>query len=601
MRSRSSSVAWILLRPTEKFRLIVIASIYFVSSLLDMAFIALTIPFVSALNQGTSNGPLLGQFYRFMGRERFYEKNPLVAILVLLFLALFGRLIMRYFAVQQESVLKTQIASRLSSDLYELYLDRSIEFHSQENSASLITDVLNTRQINDYVYEPWLKILTEAATISLIIVLLVTLAPIATVFGFVLLSLIVFVYQKFVGKISYRLGETTLGAEKASLGLVKETLSGVAEIQLYRKKHFFVDKFSLQNIRGIRARNSSHRLQVLTPLFLEFSGFSVAFLLILLFLRSSTDNGSLLPLLSGFVVALFRLIPSFSALHSSTQRLRFGKAQLTRPLSSLIDSKPIRHGQFVVQQPTDSKFQHLKFSNVSFKFAHSERESISDISLRVDSGSFVGIIGESGSGKSTLANLILGLLEPSYGSVQFLSSLQEIIPHKEIRFGYVPQSVHLFDLSIAENIAFGVPKETIDNHRVMRSLSNARLGHLPSQYSLGLATNIGEDGAMLSGGERQRLGLARALYLDPDILVLDEATSALDAQNEAELLKLLLEFRRTMTTIFITHRLSAVVDCDELFLMHQGRLVEHGATKTVLERQLQISPVTKTINNSSPN
>jgi len=601
VKSRSSSFAWTLLRLTEKLRLIVIALIYFVSSLLDMAFIALTIPFVSVLNQGTSRETVLLQFYKFMGWERFYEKNPLVAILVLLFLALFTRLIVRYIAVQQESVLKTQIASRLSTDLYHSYLDKSIEFHSQENSASLITDVLNTRQINDYVYEPWLKILTEAATISLIVVLLTFLSPMATVFGFVLLSLIVFVYQKFVGKISYRLGEITLIAERASLGLVKETLSGVAEIQLYKKKRFFVDKFSQQNIRGIRARNSSHRLQVLTPLFLEFSGFSVVFLLILLFLRSSNDTESLLPLLSGFVVALFRLIPSFSALHSATQRLRFGKAQLTRPISSLIDSKHIPHGHFVTELPTNPKFQYLKFSNVFFQFTNSERESISEISFRIDSGSFVGIIGESGSGKSTLANLILGLLTPSSGSVQFVSALQRIIPHQEIRFGYVPQSVHLFDLSIAENVALGVRKEAIDSQRVMRSLSNARLGHLPSQYSTGLDAIIGENGAMLSGGERQRLGLARALYLDPDILVLDEATSALDAQNESELLKLLLEFRGTVTTIFITHRLSAVVDCDELFLMDQGKIVEHGSTEMVLQRHLKMNPTTRDVDSSYHN
>ena len=601
MKSRSSSIAWILLRPTEKLRLIVIALLYFVSTLLDMAFIALTIPFVSALNQGTSHGIVLLQFYKFMGRERFYEKNPLAAILVLLFLALFSRLIVRYIAVQQESVFKTRITSRLSTDLYEFYLDKSIEFHSQENSASIITDVLNMRQINDHVYEPWLKILTEASAILLIVVLLIFLSPMATVLGIVLLSLIVLVHQKFVGKISYRLGETTLEGEKASLGLVKETLSGVAEIQLYKKKRFFVDKFSLQNIRGIRARNSSHRLQALTPLFLEFSGFSVVFLMILLFFLPSNDKESLLPLLSGFVVALFRLLPSFAALHTATQRLRFGKAQVARQISSLIDLQPIPHGHFVTEQPTNSKFQYLKFSNVSFQFATSERESISEISLRIDSGLFVGIIGESGSGKSTFANLLLGLLEPSSGSVQFVSSLQGIIPHQEIRFGYVPQFVHMFDLSIAENVAFGVPKEAIDNHRVMRSLSNARLGHLPSQYSTGLDAIIGENGAMLSGGERQRLGIARALYLDPDILVLDEATSALDAQNEGELLNLLLEFRRTMTTIFITHRLSAVVNCDELFLMHNGKLVEHGTVETVLKRQSLISPVSKTSNNSPHN
>lgn len=583
MPRNSPPIAWTVLQRSEKLGLLLVMLLYFLGSLLDILFVALTMPLISILNSGMPP-TILKRFFNAINLEDFFIANPIFVILLLLLFALLLRLIVRLIAAQMETSMKSKIASRLSSRLHQLYLAKPLEFHSQENSAFLITDVLNTRQIADSIYEPWLRIGAESASILFILIFLIVLSPKATFLGFILLLILVFVYQRIVGKVSHRLGQVTLEAEKYSLSLVKETLWGITEIKLYAKEKFFSEKFARENETSIIARNKNHRLQALTPLYLEFSGFLVAFCLISLFLWANGESRILLPLLGAFVVALFRLIPSFSSLYNSIQRLRFGAALVNRPLTVLQDGQSNNRSLKLKLTDIGTNFTSLDLIDVSFTYAGSEREVVSNISLSIEHGTFTGIIGESGSGKSTIANIILGLLKPTEGLVQIRSLSQNKEGTKPIHLGYVPQTVHLFDLSISENVAFGISKDDIDREKVMTALSAAKLDHLPGLLPSGLDTIIGENGTRLSGGERQRLGLARALYLNPQILVLDEATSSLDSKNERDLIELLRDLRGEITTIFVTHRLDAIKECDELFLIRDGKLVAQGLPDDVLSR-----------------
>jgi ATP-binding cassette subfamily C protein len=199
------------------------------------------------------------------------------------------------------------------------------------------------------------------------------------------------------------------------------------------------------------------------------------------------------------------------------------------------------------------------------------------VTFDIEPGEAVGLVGSSGAGKSTLVDILLGLLEPDGGEV-FVGGwpLEQVRKHWQEMIGYVPQSVVLFDDTVRANVAFGVPPDKVDDAQVWNALGFAQLEDVVASLTDGLDNIIGEQGVQLSGGQRQRLGVARAVYHEPKVLMFDEATSALDNETEFKLTEVLEGMRGRLTTITIAHRLSTVRRCDRLFYLEQGRLLAQG-------------------------
>jgi ABC-type multidrug transport system fused ATPase/permease subunit len=227
----------------------------------------------------------------------------------------------------------------------------------------------------------------------------------------------------------------------------------------------------------------------------------------------------------------------------------------------------------------------LRFDRFSFHYRQNpDRQILSDVSFTIPKGSRVAFVGPTGSGKSTLCDLLLGLFVPTNG--QIAVDELPLDPTKlaawRAMLGYVPQEVFLIDGTLTENIAFGVPVSQIDHDRVRHAATLAQAtGFIDGQLSRQFDTVIGERGVRLSGGQRQRLGIARALYRQPQFLVLDEATSALDNTTEGELLRAIAKLPATITTITIAHRLSTVAECDCIYFLDNGRIVASGDYETL--------------------
>jgi HlyD family secretion protein len=199
--------------------------------------------------------------------------------------------------------------------------------------------------------------------------------------------------------------------------------------------------------------------------------------------------------------------------------------------------------------------------------------------MSISANSTVGIVGPSGSGKSTLIDIILGLIKPQHGDLKVDG---EIINNKNNRIwqntiGFVAQSIFLSEGTIAENVAFGIPKSEIDQEQVLRVLKQAHLSEFLDNLGEGINTKVGERGVQLSGGQRQRIGIARALYHKAEVLVLDEATSSLDGITEKKIMKALQDLKNQKTIILIAHRLKTVQKCDEIFFISDGHLVDRGS------------------------
>ena len=222
---------------------------------------------------------------------------------------------------------------------------------------------------------------------------------------------------------------------------------------------------------------------------------------------------------------------------------------------------------------------------VTFRFPNSTAPALDAVTIRIPHGTTVGIIGGSGAGKSTAVDILLGLLEPTQGRVTIDDvDCRDILRGWQSLIGYVPQSIYLCDDSLRENVAFGVPLEKIDDAAIARAISASQLDDFVAGLPEGLSTVVGERGVRLSGGQRQRIGIARALYHDPEVLVLDEATSALDTDTEAEVMAAVNALHGAKTIVIVAHRLSTVEQCDILYRLEQGRLVQSGSFDEVLKR-----------------
>ncbi|HEF3481883.1 TPA: ABC-type lipopolysaccharide transporter PglK, partial [Campylobacter jejuni] len=214
----------------------------------------------------------------------------------------------------------------------------------------------------------------------------------------------------------------------------------------------------------------------------------------------------------------------------------------------------------------------LKICNLSFGY-EGKKHLFKNLNLNIKKGEKIAFIGESGCGKSTLVDLIIGLLKPKEG--QILIDEQELNANNTKNYrqkiGYIPQNIYLFNDSIAKNITFG---DAVDEEKLNRVIKQANLEHFIKNLSQGVQTKVGDGGSNLSGGQKQRIAIARALYLEPEILVLDEATSALDTQSEAKIMDEIYKISKDKTMIIIAHRLSTITQCDKVYRLEHGKLKE---------------------------
>jgi ATP-binding cassette subfamily C protein len=219
----------------------------------------------------------------------------------------------------------------------------------------------------------------------------------------------------------------------------------------------------------------------------------------------------------------------------------------------------------------------LVLEHLSYRYPLVEQPAANDLSLEIPRGHWVGFIGPTGAGKTTLVDLILGLLTPTCGRILIDGrDLQDDVLGWQRNIGYVPQDIYLIDDTIRRNVAFGVADEDIEDERVWKALRASQADNFVRSMPDGLSALTGQRGERLSGGERQRLGIARALYRDPEVLVVDEATANLDSETEAAVVDTLARLRGDKTIIVIAHRLSVLSDCDCVYLLRQGRIQTSG-------------------------
>jgi HlyD family secretion protein len=330
--------------------------------------------------------------------------------------------------------------------------------------------------------------------------------------------------------------------------------------------------------------------------FMDMVAFSSVILLFLYLSKSyQGDLATILPMLALYALAGFKVLPAIQQIYHAVATIKGSSAAFEAIKEDLKSSRFIDDQRDASGKSTEgtAPIEGLKRSivllDITFTYPGKIQPALQSLSLKIPANKSIGFVGATGSGKSTLVDLVTGLLAPDAGKilVDGVPLTPRNIRSWQDKIGLVSQSIFLSDASIKENVAFGIPTERIDTQRVLEVLKLAHLDELIDELPDGIETRVGERGVQLSGGQRQRVGIARSLYHNPEILVFDEATSALDGITEKSIMEAIHNFSGKKTIILIAHRFTTIQQCDLIYYMDKGRVIDQGSYKELMARNTQ--------------
>ncbi|MEK6730670.1 MAG: ABC transporter ATP-binding protein [Pseudomonadota bacterium] len=480
--------------------------------------------------------------------------------------------------------------SKISSRLLEKYLSHPYEFFLNQNTSALMKNIITeTEVVSHGIIMYSMQLLTKLFAVFFIVLLLMIVNFKLAVFLSVIMGSVYAVIYAFIRKRLGRISIDMTTSQEARFQLLNESFGGVKEIKFLKLSRFFLNQFKESTEKYT---SSKARLQIISTMpkyILESIAFGGVFLIVVYMLAAQHSTATILPILGVYVFAGYRLLPALQTIFMILSSLKGGFASLDLVSHDLLTSLTINQensmpSNKLIMQKT------LQLNAIQFSYPNATCPVFSNFHFVVQANTTIGLVGTTGAGKTTLIDIILGVLSHQSGAlvVDNVVINGDNLSHWQANIGYVPQQIFLLDNTIASNIAFGIEKENIDYAAVERAARIANLhdfivSELPLQYQ----TVVGERGVRLSGGQRQRIGIARALYRDPGVLILDEATSSLDGITELAIMDAIHNLARKKTIIIIAHRLTTLKECDVIYIMEKGKIVDKGKYESLMSVNLE--------------
>ena len=488
----------------------------------------------------------------------------------------------------------------ISNKLFETYLSAPYTFHLNRNTAELIRNVTHeTRYVATFIMLPFLTILMDSVMVIGIFLLLMVVEPVVTLVSFLIIGGGGGLVLKLIkGRLNYY-GKSASKERKRMIQGVTEGIGGYKDVTVMNRQKRFLERFRGYVANMTRAEIfKSVSIYASRPV-IELIAVAGMVFIAGFMLFHGREMGAIIPMLALFGAAVVRLIPSVSHIITKISNLRYYVHSLDSVHRDLYSMREHSAAVRTENRKRDklSFVREITLRNVCYRYPGATDEALKNVSLSIPKGSAVGFVGESGAGKSTIVDVILGLLDPQEGEV--LADGTDIHRHKRAwqnNVGYIPQFIYLADDTIRNNIAFGLSDEEIEEKKVTAAVKAAQLDALITDLPTGLDAMIGENGERLSGGQRQRIGIARALYNDPAVLIMDEATSALDNATEKQVMQAIEALKGERTIIMIAHRLTTVENCDMLYLMRDGKIIERGKYSDLLKGDEEFNKMSLKLN-----
>lgn len=570
-----------LLSTKERKNLLIIMGMLMITGFLDMLGVASILPFMGVLSNPeiVETNVYLNFLFKSSGLIGIENtKHFLFALGVLVFILLVVSLGFKVFTGYVKSHFVQMRNYSISKKLVEGYLHQPYSWFLNRNSAHISKTILSeVAVVVNKSLAPLVELMAQCSIVFMMLALLIIVNPKLTfVVGatLILAYLIIYLFNRNILK---RIGVDRLEANKLRFDTLSEAFGAAKEIKVGAIEQFYIKRFTLPAELFSRLMARSQVIRLLPRFILEAIAFGGMLLVVLYLMKQSVSFVDVLPIIVLYAYAGYRLMPALQSIFANFTSLRFSNPALDDLYK---DIKNLKSYNLNDSQNLLELKKSIKLNQVHYNYPNSSKMVLKNIDIDIPAKSNVAFVGATGSGKTTLVDIIIGLLDPQKGTLEVDDKLinKDNSRAWQRSIGYVPQNTFLADNTILANIAFGIKEKDINHEAVkfaaqIASLHDFIVSELPMQYQ----TNVGERGVKLSGGQIQRIGIARAFYHNPQVIVLDEATNALDRQTEKMIMDAIEKNKKNVTIIMIAHQLNTVKNCDTIFLLEKGELKAKGS------------------------
>ncbi|WP_051486324.1 BC-type lipopolysaccharide transporter PglK [Campylobacter coli] len=562
-KSSAKKNIFILSKEDKKFLFSLLLFSVFISFIESFA-ISLVMPFIT----------LASDFSYFDRNKYLIQLKDYLALPVFEIIVYFGVVLIVFYVLR--ALLNSyyfHLLARFSKGRYHAiaykvfakFLNTDYENFTQKNQSEILKSITGEVYNLSTMISSFLLMMSEIFVVLLLYTLMLLVNYKITLFLSLFMIINAFILIKVLSPIVKKAGLKREEAMKNFFEILNINLNNFKLIKLKTKEDGVLNLFKTQSEIFAKANITNESVSAMPRIYLEGVGFCVlVFIVVFLVFKNQSDISGILATISIFVLALYRLMPSANRIITSYHDLLYYRSSLDI-IYQILKQKEESLGEEKIDFDKE-----LRLENLSFGYKD-KKNLFTCLNLSIKKGEKIAFIGESGCGKSTLVDIIIGLLSPREGRV--LVDKNELnmknVKNYRQKIGYIPQNIYLFNDSIAKNISFG---DEVDEEKLQRVIKQANLEHFVKNLPQGVQTKVGDGGSNLSGGQKQRIAIARALYLDPEILVLDEATSALDTESEARIMDEIYKISKDKTMIIIAHRLSTITRCDSIYRLEHGKL-----------------------------
>ncbi len=556
-------IFFILSKEDKKFLFSLLLFSVFISFIESFA-ISLVMPFIT----------LASDFSYFDKNKYLIQLKDYLALPVFEIIVYFGVVLIVFYVLR--ALLNSyyfHLLARFSKGRYHAiaykvfakFLNTDYENFTQKNQSEILKSITGEVYNLSTMISSFLLMMSEIFVVLLLYTFMLLVNYKITLFLSLFMIINAFILIKVLSPIVKKAGLKREEAMKIFFEILNTNLNNFKLIKLKTKEDGVLNLFKTQSEIFARANITNESVSAMPRIYLEGVGFCVlVFIVVFLVFKNQSDISGILATISIFVLALYRLMPSANRIITSYHDLLYYRSSLDI-IYQILKQKEESLGEEKIDFDKE-----LRLENLTFGYKD-KKNLFTCLNLSMKKGEKIAFIGESGCGKSTLVDIIIGLLSPREGRVLLDENELNMKNVKNYRqkIGYIPQNIYLFNDSIAKNISFG---DKVDEEKLQRVIKQANLEHFVKNLPQGVQTKVGDGGSNLSGGQKQRIAIARALYLDPEILVLDEATSALDTESEARIMDEIYKISKDKTMIIIAHRLSTITRCDSIYRLENGKL-----------------------------
>lgn len=559
----------------QKRHIVVLMIVTIIGSFIELLGVSAIMPLVSIVSDNSiiETDPTYAMIGNLLG---IHDARTYVLAVAL---ALIGVYIVKnlYICMQYNYQYKFVFNNQrqLSYRMLDYYVHQDYLYHTSTNVSILQRNV--SQDVNS-CFDVVLNMLSFANE-ALVVIVLVTYLGVVDFTSTIAIALIMMVFLAFFvlffKRYSSRLGEKTRVAVALQNKWLLQSFAGIKEIKVMNKEQFFVRNYDVESKKYAEYRRKQNFASILPKPVME--SVCICGLLAVMSIRiyAGANMAEFIPILSVFAVAAFRMMPSINRLSACFSSIMYGKSAVDSVYKDVLELKA---NQKTWNEEDNDSYEFnlakgISVRDLEFKYPMGDEAVIKGADFNIPRLQSVALIGPSGSGKSTLADLILGVIVPDKGRIEIDGvDIGEHMKSWHRKIGYIPQVIYLMDDTIRANVAFGIPRDEVDDERVWKALKEAQLEQFVLEQPDGLDTEVGDRGVRISGGQRQRIGIARALYSDPEVLILDEATSALDNETETAVMESIDALHGSRTMIIIAHRLTTIRNCDIIYEVKDGKV-----------------------------